>query len=347
MWRVDGELAALGLAAWCLLGLAWLMAWRNPAGLEVALECPEKVRAGAVFPMVVTLVNRRRWLDAFGVRVEVNLAGKCRTGGRASWVAAGSAADWDLRVAVPERAWAEHHRVRLSSDFPFGFFVAERVGEIRWPLWVLPRPVVPHGLGFPGGWPDASQLEGMAAGDGPGEPHGLRSWRAGDPARRIVWPATMRSLARGAGLVVREWDPPGSRPPRCAVVVHSYGTDGGLIRPDRFERALSLAAGTLRHLHAQGVSARLIADFDDWNSRPAGTRAQVGGCMEVLARANRAAGTEAHDLQAALAGIGGDEGLVVISDMPVSCWGSALPQRERRVFVADSGDVGLRKGGRR
>ena len=344
LWRVDGVLAALGLAVWCLLALCGLIARLNPAGLEVVLQCPEKVQAGVVFPLGVTLVNRRRWLDAFGVRIELNLANRTRCGGRAAWVAAGTAADLELRVAIPERTWAGRHRVRLVSDFPFGFFKSEKTLEVPHTMWVLPKPVPPRGLWFSGGMLDAPQADGVAAGEAPGEPHGLRPWRAGDSPRRIVWPATLRSLARGAGMVVRESDPPGIRPLRCAVVFHSFGTDGGLIRPDRFERALSLAAGTLRLLHGQGMPVRWIADFDDWKPRPANTRAQVAACLEGLARAKRAAGTEAHDLQAALAGIGDDEGLVILSDMPVSAWRSALPKSVQGAFIPELSSNKRRQG---
>ena len=347
LWRVDGVLAALGLAVWCLLVLCGWIARLNPAVLEVMLQCPEKVQAGVVFPLVITVFNRRRWLDAFGVRIELNLANRTRCGGLAAWVAAGTAADLELRVTIAERTWAGRHRVRLVSDFPFGFFEAERALKVPHEMCVLPRPVVPRGLWFSGGMLDALQADGVAAGEAPGEPHGLRPWRAGDSPRRIVWPATLRSLARGAGMVVRESDPPGIRPLRCAVVFHSFGTDGGLIRPDRFEKALSLAAGTLRQLHGQGMPVRWIADFDGWRPRPANTRAQVAACLEGLARAQRAAGTEAHDLQAALAGIGDDEGLVILSDMPVSAWRSALPEAGRGAFIPELASGRSRKEVRR
>lgn len=338
LWRVDGVLAALGVATGCVLAMAWGLARQNLRRLEVAFQGPEKVRADRVFRWVVTLVNRRRWLDAFAVNIEIYLAGKARTGGRAGWVSAGSAADLELRVSIPERAWVETQRVRLISDFPCGFFAAERTLEVAHPLCVYPRPVTPRGWSFAGGLMDAPHAEVAAAGEAPGEIRGLRPWRAGDSPRRILWPASLRSMARGAGMVVRECDPPGFRPLRCAVVFHSFGVDGGLIRPDRFEKALSLAAGTLQQLQAQGMRARWIADFDDWKPRPAATRAQLAACLETMARATRAPGTEAHDLQAALAEIGADEGLVVISDMPVAGWRVALPKRQQAAFLPEVRD---------
>ncbi len=343
LWRVDGVLAALGVAMAVLLGLAWWLARRNLRGLEVSLNGPERTRAGTPCPWEITLKNPRQWLDAFAVRMELHLAGKTRAGGRAGWVAAGTEADLALRVAVPERTWVAAHALRLSSDFPFGFFEAERIVTVPHRLCVTPAPRVPRGLGFAGGRMDAAHALAAAAGEAAGEIRGLRGWRAGDSPRRILWPASLRAMARGAGLVVRECDPPGFRPERCAVVFHSYGTDGGLIRPDRFEKALSLAAGTLRQLHAQGMAARWIADFEDWKPQPSNTRSQVAARLEGMARATRAAGTEAHDLRAALAGIGDDEGLIVISDMEVSGWRAVLPKRRQAAFLVEIPDARRRR----
>jgi len=335
LWRVDGVLAALGVAMGCLLGLAWVLARLNPRGLEVILDGPAKVQAGVVSPWVLSLVNHRRWLDAFALRMEAHLAGKTRAGGTAAWVSAGSAADLEMRISIPERAWLATQEMHLISDFPFGFFEVERTFSVVHPICVTPRPIVPRGMAFAGGRMDAADAIVAAAGEAPGEIRGLRPWRAGDSPRRILWPASLRSMARGAGMVVRECDPPGFRPMKCAVVFHSFGTDGGLIRPDRFEKALSLAAGSLRHLQSQGMPARWIADFNDWKPLPAGTRLQLAACMENMARAARAAGTEAHDLQAALHEIGEDEGLIVISDMPSAIWRAAMPMRKQPAFLPE------------
>ena len=335
LWRVDGILATLGVAAWCLLALARVMARMNVAGLDLVLECPEKVKAGAVFPIIITLVNHRRWLDAFAVRIELRLAGQVRTGGRAVWVSAGSAADLDLRVALPMRGSVEKHRLRLVSNFPFGLFEAVVHRELVHRMCVLPKPALPRDFVISGCRVDSLQAEWLAPGEAPGELRSLRPWRAGDSPRRIVWPSTLRSMARGAGMVVRETDPPGFRPERCVVLFHSYGANGGLIRPDHFERAMSLAAGILTELHSQGVALRWIADFEKWKPRPANTRAQMAACLEALGRAVRAPDTEAHDLQAALAEIGVDEGLVILSDMPPATWREFLPRAAQAAFTPE------------
>ncbi|MBN8460744.1 MAG: DUF58 domain-containing protein [Verrucomicrobia bacterium] len=326
MWRVDGALAALGLGTLALQALAWLLGRLNLANLSATLDAPSSVPAGVMFPALLTIHNRRGFWDSFDLRVELELPGKARATGHVRWVSARTAADIDLRIAVPTRAHASAHVVRVGSSFPMGLFEMRRTLVADHELLVFPRPIQPRGLRAMGVLMDAAPQDGASAGEAAGEPRGLRPWRPGDSMRRIDWPSSVRAWSHGSGLVVRETDPPGFHPRRCMVLFHSFGFDGSLIRPERFEHALSLASGTIRHLHGLGIPVRLIADFDGWNEHPAATRAQLTACQELLARAHRAKGTEAHDLHAAAAKVWDDEVLVAISDMPPSVWRGALPR---------------------
>jgi uncharacterized protein (DUF58 family) len=258
-------------------------------------------------------------------------------GGEASthalWVAGDSAADAELRVAAGQRGDHEIPGVALVSDFPLGLFRASRLCPCPHRLLVFPRPQVPVELLTRGAWVDDTPRAAVAAGEAQGEPRGLRPYRAGDSARSIAWPATLRSRARGGGLVVRELDPPGFHPREAVVLFHSFGSDRALIRPDRFERALALAWGALKHFQGLGIPVRLIADFDGWKSRPAGERRQLGTCGELLARARRAAGTEAHELQALLSSLDESTGVLIVSDMPPDSWKSSLARSGAQVTV--------------
>ncbi len=326
LWRVDGVLAALGVGVLALLVLAWLLGRLNLARLEATLDAPPSVPAGVMFPALLTIHNRRGWWDSFALKLELELPGKARAAGHARWVPARTAADLDLRVAVPHRAHATVHPVRVVSSFPMGLFEMRRTLVAAHELLVFPRPISPRGLRALGVLMDAAPHDGASAGEAAGEPRGLRPWQPGDPMRRIDWPASVRAWSRGSGLIVREADPPGFHPRRCMVLFHSFGADGSLIRPDRFEHALSLASGTIRHLHGLGIPVRLVTDFDGWTEHPAATRAQLTACQEVLAKAVRARGTEAHDLHAAASRVWDDEVLVALSDMPSAVWRGALPK---------------------
>jgi uncharacterized protein (DUF58 family) len=314
--RVDGAMAALGAAGLAALGIAALAARANLRGLAIELSGPHALAAGSTARFRITLRNPRRGLDAFGIHVGFPVPGDAECGTHALWVAAGSTAEADPRATPGRRGDHDLGDVVLRSGFPLGLFEAATRRACPHRLLVFPRPQVPVELLDRGAWRDDSPRLALAAGDAQGEPRGLRPYRAGDAARAICWPASLRSQARGGGLVVRELDPPGFHPREVAVVFHSYGSDRALIRPDRFERALSLAWGALRHFHDLGIPARLIADFDAWQPRPAAKRRQLARCGELLARAHRHAGTEAHELQAVLSSLEEGTGALVVSDMP-------------------------------
>lgn len=326
LWQVNGVLAALGVALCALLALAWVFGRLNLAHLSATFDAPATVAAGAAFPCVLAVRNRRWFWDAFDLCLELELPHRTRAPGRAGWIAAGSAADLELRLAVPTRCHRAAHPLRLWSAFPLGLFEMRRTLVVEHELLVFPRPVTPRGMRALGVLVDAAPRGGSAAGELAGEPRGLRSWRPGDRMKRIDWPASIRAWWHGAGLVSREMDPPGFQPRRCMVLFHSFGTDGSLIRPDRFERALSLASGALRQLQSMGIPARLLADFDGWEDRPSNNRSQLALCQETLARAVRTRGSEAHDVQAAAQRAAPDEVVVAISDMPAASWRQSLPK---------------------
>ncbi|WP_193213726.1 DUF58 domain-containing protein [Luteolibacter marinus] len=324
LWRVDGAMAALGSAGLVLAGIGALAARANLRGLALDLSGPHVAAVGQPARLQVSLGNPRHGLDAFGIQTTVKVPGSPESGSHAAWVAGRSAADVELRCVPGQRGDHDQIHVELSSEFPCGFFRARRVLACPHRLLVFPRPLVPVELLSSGAWVDDTPRSAVAAGEAQGEPRGLRPYRAGDPVRAIAWPATLRSHARGGGPVVRELDPPGFHPREAIVLFHSCGTERALIRPDRFEKALSLAWGALRHFQRQGIPVRLVADFDGWKQRKAGNRRQLGACGELLAKAWRAAGTEAHEVQAVLAGLDAATGVLIVSDMPRASWGSSL-----------------------
>jgi uncharacterized protein (DUF58 family) len=331
--RVDGTMAALGSGGLILAGIAALAARGNLKGLGVALSGPHAAAAGQPVRFRVTLENPRRGLDAFGVQLRMKMPGGAEASTHALWVAGRSAADAELRAVPGVRGDHEVAGVALMSEFPLGLFKASRGVSCPHRMLVFPRPQVPVELLTHGAWVDDTPRSAVAAGEAQGEPRGLRPYRAGDSARTISWPATLRSRARGGGLVVRELDPPGFHPREAVVLFHSFGSDRALIRPDRFERALSLAWGALRHFQGLGIPVRLMADFDGWKSRPAANRRQLGVCGELLARARRAAGTEAHELQGILSSLDESTGVLIVSDMPLGSWKSSLGRSGPRVMV--------------
>lgn len=322
---IDGIIIALGVSGLMVLITAAVIGRANLRRLEVEMTAPSCAFAGAVFPLTLTLRNRRWLLDAFGIELEVHLPGETKLVSYARWIPAGSATDLRLRSSIPQRGASSDHFCILKSLAPMGLFRVSAAFRSRHGFLVYPRPIMPMEMQQAGNLHEARPVSGASPGDSPGTPRGVRPYQSGDSAKRIHWPASARSLVRGQSIMTRESDPPGAFPRAATVIFHSFGSDGQLIRVDRYERALSLAVGTLRHLHALGLPATFIADFNAWQEVPAATRSQLAFCNTLLALAIRPQATEAHELQAAILRASSDHALIIISDIPPGNWKASLP----------------------
>ena len=346
IWRIDGVMASLGLAAAGMLVVARLAGGINLKGLEVHCRADRRVQVGRAFPVKVSLLNRRGGLDAFRVEFGVSLLGEGEVVGRASWVGCGGVAETEREVSLKKRGFTESQKGWLKSGFPLGLFDFQKALEVGMEIGVLPAAVVPRELALSGFLLDGSPLGGSKVSGAIGEWKGLRGWRGGDAVKRIAWAASARSEAAGRGVLVREDEPPGSHAEGFLVIFHSYGGDGELIRPDRFEKALMLMNGTLGVLQGLGMPVRWVADFDGWEEHELRTKRQLAESREVLMKAVRAAWTEAHDLGAAFAQAADRECVVVISDMPGGVWRAVLPEAALAPVTVDASQYELVRKGR-
>lgn len=325
--RIDGVLITLGAAGLLLFTGAFFLGRRNLRRLALTLRAPARIYADTPFGLHLSLHNNRGLLDAFSVQIALHLSRQARIQTAATWTAAGSTSSVKLSGSIPGRGSVTDHPFTLQSGFPLDLFHLSASGTAAHEILVYPRPLVPREFFTHGALHDASHLPGSTPGHAPGEPRGIRPWQPGDPAKHIHWPASARAMSRRRGLRIRENDPPGFHPQQCTVLFHSFGTSGELIRSDRFERALSLACGTLRYLRDHGIPTVLLADFLDWQTLAVITRAGMGNALVALARAERAPGTEAHDLRGAIDSVPADHSLIILSDMPVDTWNHTLPTR--------------------
>jgi len=329
----DVWLVLLGLCGGVLVIAAFFLAWVNLRSMEVAAYCPRVVRAGGIFEFEVSLRNRRRWWDGFLIDVVVSLPGKEDLIFMAPWTAAESVSTLTQSVVLPVRALKKKHPVSLSSSFPLGLFRMSRELCLDLEITVTPRRIHPLELSRDGSLHDTQPRGGVTVGQSFGEPRGVRPWQAGDAARRIHWPASIRAMARGHDLRVREYDPPGFHPERSHLVFHSYASGGEMLLADRFERAISLLVGALVTLQANGITCQLTADFNDWVEVECSSRLQLAECLGHLAGVRRCSGTEAHDLENALSAVPSDEALMILSDMPPESWSHLLVDHPHTLVV--------------
>lgn len=320
LWRVDGVMAAMGLSVAALFLVALVSGRVNLQPLALAYRGPSRVDSGKGFSGKLMLTNRNGFFDSLWIEFGVELMGEAVVSGKAFWIAAGSVAEVEGRPVLRTRALRSAQRGWVRSGFPLGLMSFSRKLRVEAEIGVLPKPIVPRALALRGYLLDGVPLGGSKHFGGIGEWKGLRERRGGDGLRRIAWAASLRSETAGGVVLVREDEPPGSQAEGCLVVFHSYGGDGDLIRPDRFEKALSLLCGTLGNLVGWGMPVRWIADFNGWEEGAVKTRRQLAGVREGLLTVKRASGTEAHDLIAALGRAHDHECVVVVSDMPRSSW---------------------------
>lgn len=336
IWRIDGVMASLGLAALGMLVVARLVGGMNLNGLDLHGRADRRVQAGRSFPAKVSLLNRRRGLDAFRVEFGISMLGEADVMGRASWVRCGGVAEVERGVVLKKRGFSEGQRGWVKSFFPLGLFDFQKMLKVGMEIGVLPAAVVPQELSLSGFLLDGSPLGGSRVAGALGEWKGLREWRGGDAVKRIAWAASARSEAAGRCVLVREDEPPGSHAEGFLLIFHSFGGDGELIRPDRFEKALMLFNGTLGALQGLGMPVRWVADFDGWKERELRTKRQLAVSRELLMRAERAAWTEAHDVESAFSKAVDRECVVVISDMPCGVWESAVPEMALDPVMVDA-----------
>ncbi len=343
LFSQNGELMTLGVCGLIVVGAGFVVAPRNLRDLQLKLHLPHRFHASRSVPLEVEIENPRRMLDAYAVEVRMRFPQGVERSGHANWTPTGTSAVLHERLSIPVRSSTSEVGYEFHSSFPLGLFEARSSSTLNHPLLVYPRLITPLELLVDGAQPDLMPIAGTAAGDAFGEPRGIRPYQPGDAANRIHQAATARSLARGHGLRVRAYDPPGFHPLNCRIVFHSYASAGELIRFDRFERGLSLVAGTLVYLQSVHTSVTLQADFTNWLSRPCENRSQTLECLALLAKTKRSRHTSPEQLAEILQKVPPDEQLILISDAPPEHWNEAIPSHHQQAIVVDIRQIRFKK----
>lgn len=335
--RKDPAMVSVGVIAGGALALAWLFARMHGRHLDFQVIVPPHVEAGRRFVCRVCVGNASRWWDVWRLRLRLSPLVLVAGDAPANWVAARGMAVADFDAVAEKRGLLRSVRVHWSTDAPFGLMYVSRSMEVPVSLLVRPRPVWPWKNHQRGAWGARTADASRTAGWGEwGEPRGARPWRSGDRSKHILWPATLRSVARGSTWLVRELDPPREGWASYTVVFHSYGGGGALIRPESFELALSHIVGVVKHLLAEGRRVRLLADFDNWQPWDCEDGHALSRLMDHLAMVRRAVGTEAHEIARVLESVKPEDGIVVLSDFPLQWWRAAVPESACRAWLPDA-----------
>jgi uncharacterized protein (DUF58 family) len=223
-------------------------------GVKVTRKLPSEIFAGARTLVSLEVRNTQRRVPAFAIAVEDRVregAGVERAAGRTFVlrVAPGRSVASFYRFEATHRGVATFTGFRISTRFPFGLFLKSLAMESGEEAMVYPQvdPVAAsHLLGDAAGHGDsATARSGMGA-----EVSGLREFADGDSARRIQWPASLRS----GSLVVRDTER--ERDAEVEVRLRTSGVSADA----RFEQAVRRAASRVVALLAAGAQVGLRTD---------------------------------------------------------------------------------------
>jgi len=244
--------------------------------VSVSLQLPESVFEGEHVPVKVSLRNQKRLVPALSILVEDESSADGRSlifravalafGRKSSdageqerdrsvlrhpayfpWIPARSVRSELVHQSFPRRGLYLLHGFRISTRFPFGFFVRGERVSADGHVWVYPSVdeisselnLLPF---LPG------KLESPRAGHGESL-FSIRRHQEGESVRLVDWKAT----AKTGELMAREF----ARDEEnnfCLLLDTIVGKDGS----ERFEKAVSLAASLADHFAREGAEFEFL-----------------------------------------------------------------------------------------
>ena len=328
----------LGIFGLLVVGLAWVAAYFNLAGLTFERELPDHAYAKEDFPVGLRVTNKKPRLDSFAINVEDSMLPFSNRGLSATWVRSLGSSQLQFSTRVPRRGVVSRSSLVVESTFPFGLFRTGRKISMPISLTVFPKPVVPRALEEA---EDSDMLEGMSRGTPTRDPSGdfraIREFQSGDPMKAVHWHAT----ARAGKVMVREFDRP--VPESYAVVFHSFCPPGYLISPDSFEISMELLAGLLIKCEETSVPLILAANFTNWEMREIGGRVDLNESLALLAVAHHQPESNLNGVQAALESLPQGSAAYILSDTPIIQWSHLVPNYSFPVTCLDNSDIRVQR----
>ncbi|UFS70828.1 DUF58 domain-containing protein [Geomonas sp. RF6] len=163
------------------MAVSGLMGWLNIRNLEVRLQVPDEVYAGVQTLVSVLIINRRRFLPSFLIRIAL-----CGTEALCTVVERGGAQKVSFLHAFPERGLHTITCAVVGSSFPVHFFVRRRQVPVQSSVTVFPAPRS-FPVATPVAPPDAgSDLTPLSPGYD-GELVKISDYRGGESLKLIHW----------------------------------------------------------------------------------------------------------------------------------------------------------------
>ncbi len=332
---LDRVLITLGILGIGALFSFYYLSRANIRDIAVDITPPSHAYAHVPFPIETTFENQKNKQDSFNLKIELHLSLRAKIFQKIDYLEKSASTQSSLKGSLSQRGHHQKHSYKISSTFPGGCFKRESRQSVNASILVYPEPLLPKGINLHGELMDILTSRFYQTQDTNGEFRNLRDWKPGDPAKKIHWPSSARTLARQRGLRVREDEPLGFQPQACQIIFHSHSRPGSMIRRDRFEKSLSLLCGTMRLLCRQKLAFTLHADFLGWSPVTCRHQSELGEVLTLLAEAQRALSTEAHEWTSLLETMNEKETCFLFSDSPPHEWVDFAPSSTAHLIAVD------------
>lgn len=178
------------------MGVSGVFGKRNISGIEVTLEFPEEIYANTKVPVKIKLLNKRRFMPAFLIRVKADKENLLFP-----FIDRKSSDIRYLNFTFPERGVQSIENIYISSVFPFNFFVRFRQIQKTYGIIAFPEPKACE-------WRTTLARSKKARGEKSSDKSGydsdilsLREYSYGDPLKYIHWKAS----AKTGTLITKEF----------------------------------------------------------------------------------------------------------------------------------------------
>jgi uncharacterized protein (DUF58 family) len=205
------------------MAVSGFLGWLNLRNVGVTVSLPDEIYDGKDTFVTVRLANRKRFLSAFLLRVEIS--GK---GVGFPLVERGCVESDAVTLVFRGRGGKHLEKATVSSPFPINFFVRRRNISISVPFTVFPSPWECPPLGGAGKKDARGEAFSRRKGFG-GDVAAIRDYTGSDPIKLIHW----RLSARQGELKVKEMASPSEDP----LIIDVLSLPGGGV-----EENLSCAA---------------------------------------------------------------------------------------------------------
>jgi uncharacterized protein (DUF58 family) len=225
---------------------------------------PQRVSAGQVLHVPVSIQNDRQWLSSWTVVVEDRIRrvdraerdGVTRVRVMAPRIAPRHSWSAGYEALLSRRGRYRFGPLRVSTRFPLGLAKASFTQQEEATLLVCPRlgQLTPQWLHVTGRDQHGDRRNAQQHGFLEGDYYGLREWRPGDSKRWIHW----RTSARLGKLAVRQFE---RQRQRDVAVVLDLWQDNAPARPAKpvVETAVSFLATAVANLAGHGETHAVIA----------------------------------------------------------------------------------------